>query len=60
MSVGRMNTTWNRRMADDRRLVLAVAGAAHLVAGRLQELDDAVVEVSLRGDGKPDGVDRVR
>ena len=47
-------------VADDRRLVLPVAGPADLVAGRLQELDDPVVEVALRGDRQPDRVDCVR
>ena len=42
----------------DRRLVLAVAGAADLVAGRLEDLDDPVVEVPLRGEGQADRVDR--
>ena len=46
-------------LAGDRRLVLPVAGAADLVAGRLEELDDPVVEVPLRGDRQADRVDRV-
>ena len=45
-------------VADDRRFILAVAGPAHVVAGRLQEVDDAVVEVPLGGDSQPDRFDR--
>ena len=37
-------------VADDGRFVLAVAGSPHAVSGRLQELDDAVVEVALGGE----------
>ncbi len=46
-------------MPGDGRLVLAVAGPADLVAGRLEDLDHPVVEVPLRGQGDPDRVDGV-
>ena len=46
------------RLAGDRRLVLPVAGAADLVAGRLQEVDDPLVKVPLRGNRQADGVNR--
>ena len=45
-------------MTGDRRLVLAVAGPADLVAGRLEHVDHAVVEVALGGNGQADRVDR--
>ena len=45
-------------VADDGRFVLAVAGSTYAVSGRLQELDDPVVEVALGGESQPDGVDR--
>src|SRR5206468_12737346 len=41
-------------VAGDRRLVLAVAGAADLVAGRLEDLDDPLVQVPLGGQGQAD------
>jgi hypothetical protein len=45
------------RVADDRRLVLAVAGSPDLVPGRLQEVDDPLVEVALGGDRQANRVD---
>src|SRR5262249_34438353 len=47
------------RMARDGCLVLTVAGAADLVAGRLEELDYALVEMPFRRHGKADRVDRL-
>lgn len=44
------------RMTGDGRLVLAIAGAANLVACGFQKLDDAVVEVAFRRDRQADGV----
>ncbi len=44
-------------LAGDRGLVLPLAGAADLVAGRPEQLDHAVVEVALGGDGQANGVD---
>ena len=44
-------------MAGDHRLILPVAGASDLVAGRLEDLDHPVVEVPLRREGDPDRVD---
>ena len=44
-------------LAGDRRFVLPVARPAHLVAGRLQQAHNPLVEVALGGNRQANGVD---